>query len=123
MSQKPLIMVLNRNKKNLELMEKFITPEGYQVKGLKTLSELKEAIRRDRKADLVLMDLTGFDKRIWAECENLRKNEVPFLIISPTSHMELHKESMKHGAQDFLVKPLVVKEILALIKELLESNR
>jgi DNA-binding response OmpR family regulator len=122
MSHKRLIMILNRNKKNLELMEKFILPEGYQVQGLENLNKLKEAVKSDQKADLVLIDLTGFDKSIWGICENLREKQIPFLVISPLKHRELHKESMKHGAQDFLVKPLVVKEILALIKEFIETE-
>lgn len=121
MSIKPHILILSSNQRNIELMIKFISPEGYQVQGLSNLSELDEVIKNEDKVDLVLMDISGFDKRIWDACENLRNNQIPFLMISPQRHIELEKESIKHGAQDFLVKPLVVKEILALIKEFIEN--
>jgi DNA-binding response OmpR family regulator len=122
MSNKPTILILNRNKKNIELMDKVISPEGYQVQGLTNLEELKDFIDTKRKIDLVLIDLTGFDKRIWEECENLRKNKIQFLIISPQKHLQLHKESIKHGAEDFLVKPLVVKEMVSLINEFMKTD-
>lgn len=118
----PFILILNRNKKNIELMEKVISPEGYQVQGLTNLNEFKNFIDAQKKIDLVLMDLTGFDKSIWKECENLRENEIPFLIISPQKHIQLHKESIKHGAEDFLVKPLVVKEMVSLINEFIKTD-
>lgn len=122
MTHKPLILILNRNQKNLDLMSKFISPEGYQVQGLKTLTEVERMVQIQKKVDLVLIDISGFGEKIWETCEHLRKSRIPFLVISPLSHMKLHKKSMKHGAEDFLVKPLMVKEILALIKEFVELD-
>jgi len=121
MTSKPYIIILSRNQKNLELMIKFISPEGYNVQGMSSLQELDDAVRNEDKVDLVLMDISGFDRGIWDACESLRNNQTPFLMISPRKHIELEKESIKHGAQDFLVKPLVIKEIRALINEFIEN--
>ncbi|MCE5214793.1 MAG: response regulator [Methanobacterium sp.] len=122
MSNNPTILILNRNKKNIELMDKVISPQGYEIQGSTNLNELKDFINTNKKIDLVLIDLTGFDRRIWEECENLRENKIPFLIISPQKHIQLHEESIKHGAEDFLVKPLVVKEMVTLINEFLKTD-
>jgi CheY-like chemotaxis protein len=45
MSQKPLLLTVDRNRRNLELLAQFLGKEGYQSLGATTLEELLRFIR------------------------------------------------------------------------------
>lgn len=120
MLKKSFILILNRNRKNLELLTRFISAEGYDVKGISDPVELNESVNTNEKVDLVLMDISGFNKTIWDSCEILREKEIPFIVLSPTQRIDIQRHSMEKGAEGFIVKPLVIKELLLLIKGFLE---
>lgn len=121
MSLKPLILALNRNKRNLEILEKILGKEGYQVVGVLNPPEMDAEVEKQKKIGLVLMDISGFDKSIWTSCERLRIQEIPFLVLSPHHQRAVEEQSKIQGAHGVLVKPLVVKELLILIKSLIED--
>lgn len=60
---------------------------------------------------MVLLDVGGFNQNIWIECEQLKYQAVPFLIISAKSKYitAIESESLARGALSILVKPLVIK--------------
>ncbi|MEW6378170.1 MAG: response regulator [bacterium] len=118
MEDKPLIMAVDHNPRNLELLSQFLAKEGYRVTGVSALEELDTILDRGEVLDLVLLDLAGYDRNIWDRCERLRKSSIPFLIISPGTSHALQQESLSHGARGVLTKPLVVKELLTLIRSL-----
>jgi CheY-like chemotaxis protein len=119
MPSKPLILALNRNQRNNDILIKILGEEGYQVVGVKDPSEIDQEIRLRDKINLVLMDISGFNQTVWESCERLRILEIPFLVLSPQHHHAIEKQSKIHGAEGVLVKPLVVKELLLLIKSLI----
>jgi CheY-like chemotaxis protein len=114
----PLIVALNRNPRNLEILAKIIGDEGYNVVGVNDPAELDKEVKKRDNISLVLMDISGFNQTVWKSCEDLRMLEIPFLVLSPQQHKAVEKQSMMHGAQGVLVKPLVVKELLILIKNM-----
>ncbi len=83
MSEKRLILVVEHNRRNMELLVQFLEKEGYAAQGAVELNGLDEAMGREPPFDLVLLDLAGFDRSVWERCEKLRKLGIPFLIISP----------------------------------------
>ena len=119
MSLKPLILTLNRNLRNSDLLVKILGGEGYEVVGVLDPAELDAEVKQREKIDLVLMDISGFNQSIWKSCEDLRLLEIPFLVLSPQHHQDVEKQSRMQGAQGVLVKPLLVKELLLLIKSLI----
>lgn len=70
---------------------------------------------------LALINLAGFDRCIWDLCEQVRTKGTPLLVISPKQSVAIEMESLAHGARGVLTKPLVVRELLALIQRLLEE--
>ena len=68
---------------------------------------------------LGLIDITGFDNSIWNYCEQLKNQQIPFLIISPRQSAEIQNQSFVCGASNLLIKPLVIKQLFSLIKSLL----
>jgi DNA-binding response OmpR family regulator len=118
---KPLIFSLSRNKRNLDILVKILGKEGYEVSGFLNPVEMVPEVKKREKVDLVLMDISGFNQDIWKSCEDLRLLEVPFLVLSPQHHRAVEEQSMKQGAERVLVKPLVIKELLLLVKSLVED--
>jgi DNA-binding response OmpR family regulator len=121
MSSKPLILALNRNQRNLDILIKILGKEGYEVVGVSNPAKMDEEVEVREKINLVLMDISGFNQSIWESCERLRILEIPFLVLSPHHHQAVKKQSVVYGANGFLVKPLVVKELLLLINSLIEE--
>ena len=55
-------------------------------------------------------------------CEDLRLLDIPFLVLSPQQHRVIEEQGMKQGSKRVLVKPLVIKELLYLVKSLVENS-
>ncbi|WP_321421975.1 response regulator [uncultured Methanobacterium sp.] len=121
MPAKPLILALNHNQRNLDILIKILGEAGYEVGGVSSPAELDREVDIRENINLVLIDISGFNRNIWESCERLRILEIPFLVLSPHHHQAVEKQSMVYGANGFLVKPLVVKELLLLIKSLIEE--
>lgn len=122
MSEKPLILAVDRNHRNLELLSQFLNKEGYQTLAASSLEELMLVLNENTSIGLVLLDISGFDRTIWNYCEQLRDRQIPFLVIYPKQSAAIHQESLSHGASSMLVKPLVIKELLGIIQTLI-GNR
>lgn len=123
MSDKPLILAVDRNSRNLELLGNLISKQGYEVICASNLDELDRVLGELTKINLVLLDVSGFDPNIWFRCEQLKTRGIPFLIISAKSKYitAIETESLARGASSMLVKPLVVKQLLHLIRSLLRD--
>jgi DNA-binding response OmpR family regulator len=119
---KPIILVINHNRRNLELMTRLLTQfleqRGYQV--LATVSlETVDPVLCPHTIKLALIDISGFDARIWEFCQRLRQQQIPFLVISPQQQAAIQQASAISGAISCLTKPLIMKELLRLVWTLL----
>lgn len=119
MSVKPLILLVGSNRANLTLLSQQIRQEGYEPLSAASLEEFDRALDEPLGLVLSLMDLSGFDQRIWARCEQLRKARVPFIVISPQRSPAIQRDSMKYGASGLLVKPVGVKALIEYVHTLL----
>lgn len=121
MSENQLILTVDSNRRNLELLNQFLAKEGYQTISASSLAELDNVLKELPQINLVLLDITGFNRSIWERCEQLQDRQIPFLVISPRQSAAIQQESLAHGARSMLVKPLVIKQFLGLIKSFLEA--
>lgn len=119
MAETPLILALDHNRRNLELLAKFLGKEGYQVLSATSLEEFEQFLERKEEIGVVLLDISGFDRSIWEHCEQLQAAQIPFLVLSPKQSAAIQQESFAHGAHNMLVKPLVANQLLGLIRNLL----
>jgi DNA-binding response OmpR family regulator len=108
----PLILVVGNNPSELEQMARQLEEEGYVTIGASSLEELDGAIKGGKGIKLALLDLTGFDESIWERCDRLHEARIPFILIAPQRSPIIQRESMKHGANGLLVKPLGIKELI-----------
>ena len=119
MSDNPLILLINRNRRNLELLTQFLGKGGCRTITAISLEEFDQALETVEDIALALVDLAGFDPNIWERCERLRNEEIPFLIISPKQTMAIQQEGIARGARSVLVKPLIAKQLLEMIRNLI----
>ena len=122
MNAAALILVVNSNRRNLELLGQFLVKNGCTVVSAASLDEFDWVLQGTEPVRLALVDITDFDSKIWERCESLRKKGIPFLMVSPRHSNAIQQEGIKHGAQGVLVKPLVTRELLSLIRSLLEED-
>lgn len=110
---------MDHNRRNLELLSQFIDEAGYRIVAVASLGDLEPVLANPEEIKLALVDVSGFDPSIWERCDRLRKRGIPFLVLSSRQSRTLQKLSLEHGARGVLVKPLLAKELLALIRSML----
>lgn len=122
MTGNSLILAVDRNQRNLELLAQFLNNEGYQMLAANSLEDVARAIGQPARIGMALVDISGFDRRIWDCCEQLRNRQIPFLILSPKQSAAIQHESLCCGARSILVKPLIVKDLLSIVHSLLGES-
>jgi DNA-binding response OmpR family regulator len=122
MSDKPVIITIDRNQRNLELLAQFLQKEGYDTHPVTSLESLDTLLEGNPKASLVLFDISGFDGRVWQYCQQLQNRGIPLVILSPKQSTDIQKESRDAGAREVLVKPLVARELIGLIKSMIQPG-
>ena len=122
MSSQPRVLTVDRNQRNLELLSQFLQKEGYEAVPISTLKEFDQILMRADSFGIALVDISGFDRSIWERCEKLSTHNVPLLIISPQQVKSIQQESLAHGAQGVIFKPLVVKEFTNLIRAMIRDE-
>ena len=121
MGSNHLVLTVDRNQRNLELLSQFLTKEGYETVQASSVDALDKIVSNAEGIGLALVDISGFDRSIWKCCEALQAKGIPLLILSPKQSAAIQQESLAHGARGVLIKPLVVKELLGLVKSLTEE--
>ena len=119
MSGKRTILTVDRNAKNLELLHQFLQKQGYPCVPAESLEALDRILGDVSEIGLAMIDISGFDRQIWLRCEQLAGFDIPLVGISPKSLDAIYQESLAHGARNVLKKPLVLRELLGLLENLL----
>ena len=113
------ILVVGTNPRNLELMAQFFRKEGFDSLSASKLEDFATYVDGTHRIGIALVDIAGFDRKIWEYCEQCSNLEIPFVIISPQQIASIRQESMAHGAQGVLYKPLVMKELINLVSSMI----
>lgn len=115
------LLLVSRLPRNLQLLAEFLGKAGYATLPAASYEEFDQALTQPQAIDGGLIDIAGFDAEIWTRCEHLRAAKVPFLIFSPKQSVAIQQVSLSHGAKGVMVKPLVVKELIRVIRSILED--
>ncbi|MGE5659782.1 MAG: two-component system response regulator [Actinomycetota bacterium] len=122
MSTNSSILAINHNHQNLQLLAQFLEREGYPIVRVSRLESFEDVLNQTVTFGMALVDLSGFDRRIWDCCEQLRSQQIPFLVLSPKPSNTLQQKSLSHGARRMLVKPLIVRELLLIITSIINKS-
>lgn len=120
MSTRPrTILLVSHLPRNLQLLSDLLTKEGYVILTAASYEEFDHVLNGTQAIAGGLVDIAGFDGQIWARCEHLRAIGIPFLIFSPRQSTAIQQSSLSHGAKGVMVKPLIMKELIAVIQTIL----
>ncbi len=118
--QTPPILVVDDEAPIREALERALRLEGFAVECAAGGREALEAVARRTPAAIIL-DVTMPDLNGRVVCARLRANGVktPILILSARDEVEDRVAGLQAGADDYLVKPFAVEELIARLRALL----
>jgi len=120
---KPVILVVDDQPQNIELLEAYLVPPGYEVvkatSGEEALGKLS-----GNKIDLILLDvmmpgMDGFEviRRVRQDDKN---RLLPIILVTALRETEDRVKGIEAGCDDFLSKPVDKMELLARVRSLLK---
>ncbi|MCX6986103.1 MAG: response regulator, partial [Lentisphaerae bacterium] len=123
MKDKPVILVVDDQPRNIELLEAHLVPKGYEII---TAANGEEALEKlsGNKVDLILLDvmMPGMDG--FEVTRRIRKNDknrlLPIVLVTALRETEDRIKGIEAGCDDFLSKPFDKMELLARVQSLLK---
>jgi DNA-binding response OmpR family regulator len=122
MPDMPMILVVERTRRNLELLVHCLSEYGYQTLTGANLEEFDQILAAPKEIALALVDIGGFDRRIWQRCEQLLEKQVPFFVLAHQHSAAIQYAGIAHGARGVLIKPLTMQILLGSVRSLLTES-
>ncbi|MCD4671235.1 MAG: hybrid sensor histidine kinase/response regulator [Anaerolineaceae bacterium] len=123
MNNSPTILIVDDDPAILMGLTVKIKRHGYQVITAKDGNEGVQQVK-ENKPDLVLSDvmmpfLDGFEMRRIIR-QDKRLASIPFIFLTARTEIQDRLRGFKEGADDYIVKPFEIKELLARIDAVLQ---
>jgi two-component system response regulator HydG len=124
-SEKPArVLIVDDDDAHAEALADGLAPEGHEClqahSGAAAVQMLSEHTFEAVLTDLVMPDLSGIE--VLKEARRLQPDCVVLLVTGHES-LETAIDAMRHGAQDYLVKPVQIAELRARLQRAVESAR
>jgi two-component system, OmpR family, response regulator MprA len=116
------LLIVDDDPKITSLLRRALIAEGYEVRTASNGSEGLARVR-ERQPDLVVLDvlMPGIDGL--EVCQRLREeSDIPILILTAKDETQDRVEGLDSGADDYLVKPFELDELLARVRALLRRR-
>lgn len=117
------ILVIDDDEKITSMLRRGLAFEGYDVYTANNGSEgLKMMLTTD--PDLVVLDIMMPEVDGFEVCRRLREggSSVPILMLTAKDEVENRVKGLDLGADDYLVKPFALEELLARVRALLRRK-
>ena len=117
------VLVIDDDMVICNLLDKFLSKNGYQVKIAFTSSSAFSLIEQE-KFDIVLSDfrLENTDGKAILKKVKEKSPSTQVIIITGYSDVKIAVDVMKHGAFDYITKPFIPDEILRLLNKALAKK-
>lgn len=112
----PYILLVDDEADLLELVDSYLTDKSYNVIKAQSGEEALHLLQK-QKIDLVLLDvmMDGIDG--FTTCKKIRDiSSVPILMLTAKSSEDDKIKGLRVGADDYIVKPFSLRELLARIE-------
>jgi len=114
------LLIVDDDNQIRELLAFDIAQSGYTVD---TASDGKEGLKKalENHYDLILLDVMMPKMNGYDVCKNIRiaKPDIPVLMLTAKGSIEDKTEGFDCGADDYLIKPFEIQEVLLRIRALL----
>lgn len=117
------ILIIDDNPK---LMEDALPMYGYEVKSAKDGLIALKMLDEDDSFDLILLDVVMPNLDGWETLKSIRSNpklkNIPIIMLTSITDMNKQVAGLKTGADDYIVKPFILPNLLARIEALLRRS-
>ena len=116
------ILVVEDDEAISRVIIKNLISTGYAATPLYDGKEAAELLERDADFDLALLDimLPGIDG--FALMEYMKHHDIPVIYLTAKSDIDSKIQGLRDGAEDYIVKPFEVLELLVRIEKVLERT-
>ena len=116
------ILVVEDDRNISDLIQMYLVKEGFDVRiaadGGKAIAEFQKSA-----PDLILLDIMLPVMDGWAVCAKIREtSKVPIIMLTAKSEVFDRIQGLEMGADDYIVKPFEMKELLARINAVLRRT-
>jgi two-component system response regulator MprA len=116
------ILVVDDDRRITSMLSRALRAEGYEVRTANDGGEGLSRVR-ERQPDLVVLDLLMPGVDGLEVCRRLREeSDLPILILTAKDETEDRVQGLDSGADDYLVKPFALDELLARVRALLRRR-
>lgn len=123
MEVKPTILIVDDKPENIELLEAYLIPQGYELvkaaSGEEALSKLSS-----NQIDLILLDVMMPNMDGFEVTRRIRQDEktrlLPIILVTALRETEDRIKGIEAGCDDFISKPVDRMELLARVQSLLK---
>ncbi len=116
------ILIIEDDKAIVRVLERSLVYEGYEVDSAMNGEHGLELVQK-KSPDLIILDLMlpGMDGLEFTE-KIREENNVPILMLTARGGLEDRVQGLDSGADDYMVKPFELEELLARIRSLLRRS-
>jgi two-component system cell cycle response regulator len=119
----PTILVVEDTEIDAKIIENALDGEPFRLKIVNNGRDVFSSVQQE-KIDLILLDIILPDMNGFEICRHLKKDhtDIQVVIVTCLDDLESKIKGVELGADDFLVKPIIGRELRARIKTLLEKK-
>ena len=116
------ILIVEDNPAIAELLEMNLSVAGYRTRCCMAGEEALELFREDREFDLALVDvmLPGADG--FSLLPSFKERGIPVIFLTAKDDVVSKVRGLKGGAEDYIVKPFEVLELLVRMEKVLKRT-
>lgn len=123
MKDKPAILIVDDEVRNIELQKAYLDPYGYKILTASSGEEATKSIAKNN-VDLILMDVMMPGKDGFTVTKQLKTNRktssIPVILVTALSDKKDRVRGIEAGCDDFISKPVDASELLARVRSLLK---
>ena len=116
------ILVVEDDRNISDLIQMYLVKEGFDVRiagdGGRAIEEFQKSV-----PDIILLDIMLPVMDGWAVCAKIREtSKVPIIMLTAKSEVFDRIQGLEMGADDYIVKPFEMKELIARINAVLRRT-
>ena len=116
------VLVVEDDRNISDLIRMYLEKEGFEVSIAYDGGKAVEEFER-RQPDLVLLDIMLPVLDGWGVCQRIRqKSRTPIIMLTAKSEVDDRITGLEMGADDYLIKPFEMKELMARINAVLRRT-
>ncbi len=117
------LLVVDDDPRLRSLLERFLTEQGYRVRGVENVEQMERMLTRELFS-LIVLDLMLPGEDGLSACRRLRAggNQIPIIMLTAKGDEASRIAGLEQGADDYLAKPFNPRELLARIRAVLRRQ-